>query len=190
MIQAVIFDCFGVLVGKGFEYTYRLAGGDPVADKPFIDDTLGKANLGLMSIAEFDAALCKQLNLTEQQWLAICEEAEQPDKVLLDYIVSIRGRYTTAVLSNANKGTLEAVLGTDTLARCFDEIIVSAEVGYAKPDPRIYEHATTQIGVEPAACIFIDDQPGFLPPAEALGIHTIQYLDQEQVLADLDQLLN
>jgi putative hydrolase of the HAD superfamily len=42
-------------------------------------------------------------------------------------------------------------------ARLFDAAIFSATAGWMKPDPRIYELAYTELGVEPSACLFVGD---------------------------------
>lgn len=51
-----------------------------------------------------------------------------------------------------------------------DEIVLSCEVGYAKPDPRIYRTALGRLAAEPGAALFIDDTPGHVAAAEALGL--------------------
>jgi putative hydrolase of the HAD superfamily len=50
-----------------------------------------------------------------------------------------------------------AVLGRIGLAHYFDGIALSYEVGIAKPDPGIFEHACRQLRVTPAACLFVAD---------------------------------
>lgn len=86
MIKAVIFDCFGVLVGRGFAETYKAAGGDPVADHDFIEDLLGQANLGLINQAEFHERLTKHLGLSLADYRRVVEESERQNVPLLHYI--------------------------------------------------------------------------------------------------------
>jgi putative hydrolase of the HAD superfamily len=50
------------------------------------------------------------------------------------------------------------------------EIVLSCEAGYAKPDPRICLTALDRLGAGPAAALFIDDKPGNVAAAEALGM--------------------
>ena len=45
------------------------------------------------------------------------------------------------------------------LAELFDGIVISGEEGMRKPDPRMYELGAERIGVEPPACVFVDDLP-------------------------------
>jgi HAD superfamily hydrolase (TIGR01509 family) len=190
MVRAIIFDCFGVLVGKGFEATYRSAGGDPVCDRIFIDDTLGKTNLGLMSETEFQTTMADQLQLSLEVWQQVMYDAEQPDTELLAYIKELRGSYKTAVLSNANTGVLERRIGLDWLAASFDEVVVSAEVGMTKPDERIYTYTLQKLGVAANQAIFVDDREVFLGAAREVGMQTILYQHFEQFKTELEQLLS
>ena len=50
----------------------------------------------------------------------------------------------------------------------FDEVIQSSVEGCRKPEPRIYEIACERLGVEPVACVFLDDLGINLKPALSL----------------------
>ena len=188
MVKAIVFDCFGVIVGKGFDYTYRLAGGDPVKDKRFIYETLAKANLGLISDQAFRRLMAAKLGISNDKWRKAVRQAEQADRQLLDYIKSLRLKYKTAILSNANYGVLERKIGEQCLKDCFDQIIVSAEVGLVKPDPRIYEMAAERLGVSLNECVFVDDRQLFLDAGQNLGMKVILYQDFKSLRRDLAAL--
>lgn len=55
----------------------------------------------------------------------------------------------------------------------FDVAVVSEREGIAKPDPAIYRLTLDRLGLPGEACVFVDDHPRNLPPAEALGITTV-----------------
>ena len=189
MIKALIFDCFGVIIGRGFEATYRIAGSDPRADRPFIDDMLGQANLGLISEDTFNQAIAKHLGITLQAWHEAIHKAEQPDTELLSEIKRFRMAYKTALLSNSNHGVAAQRIGEARLNECFDEVIVSAEVGLVKPDPSIYEYTFNKLNVAPSECVFIDDREVLLVTARQLGAQTVLYKDLEQTNTELEQIL-
>jgi putative hydrolase of the HAD superfamily len=71
----------------------------------------------------------------------------------------------------------------------FHDVIDSSEVGLRKPDPRIYELACDRLGVEAAACVFLDDQEENVVAARALGLAGIVVDDPHDALAELDALL-
>ena len=189
MIRAVIFDCFGVLVGKGFENTYRLGGGDPVKDRAFIEDMLGQANFGLVTDEDFRDAMAKQLGLSKEQWREVVSKAELPDLELLAFIKWLRGQYKTAILSNANTGVLDRKIGDELLKSCFDEVVVSADINLVKPDPRIYQLAAERLDVALNECVFVDDNEGHLAPARELGMRTVLFRDSAQAKAELEKIL-
>jgi putative hydrolase of the HAD superfamily len=90
-------------------------------------------------------------------------------------IRSLRPRYRTAILSNADRtlrDRLERELG---LAALFDAIVCSAEVGVAKPDPGVYRLAADRLGLPAAACLFVDDYEPNVRAAEATGMRGLVY---------------
>ena len=75
------------------------------------------------------------------------------------------------------------------LAELFDGIVISGEVGMRKPTPEIYELGAQRIGVEPRACVFVDDLPFNLAPASELGMATVHHTSSEQTITELERLL-
>jgi HAD superfamily hydrolase (TIGR01509 family) len=77
----------------------------------------------------------------------------------------------TAVVSNCDHATRPIVddLG---LEREVDAIMLSFEVGAAKPDPGIYRAALDALGARPEEAVFVDDQAAYCEGAEALGIRS------------------
>ena len=71
----------------------------------------------------------------------------------------------------------------------FDELIQSSVEGCRKPEPRIYEITCERLGVEPAACVFLDDLGINLKPARAMGMTTIKVVDPEEAIAELEAVV-
>ena len=63
----------------------------------------------------------------------------------------------------------------DLLAELFEGVVLSGDVGLRKPAPRIYELGAEAIALPPARCVFVDDLPFNLPPAQELGMATIHH---------------
>ena len=63
-----------------------------------------------------------------------------------------------AVLSNAD-ARMRRVLEQKDLARHFDGIFLSEEIGCAKPDPKAYAHAARSLGVALTALVHVGDSP-------------------------------
>jgi putative hydrolase of the HAD superfamily len=69
----------------------------------------------------------------------------------------------------------------------FDAIIESSKAGVRKPDPRIYQMMSELLGVEPNACVYLDDLGINCKPAAQLGMIAIKVVDENQALADLER---
>jgi FMN phosphatase YigB (HAD superfamily) len=72
--------------------------------------------------------------------------------------------------------------------RHFDQHIFSGEVRSVKPEPAIYEHCISVLGVHPSEALFIDDRDVNLEPARAAGIRGIRFQSVEQLREDLQAL--
>ena len=68
--------------------------------------------------------------------------------------------------------------------------MISGEVGIRKPAPEIYALGAERIGLEPAACVFVDDLPFNLASAAKLGMATVHHRATEDTIAELERLLS
>jgi putative hydrolase of the HAD superfamily len=71
----------------------------------------------------------------------------------------------------------------------FHHVIESAKAGLRKPDPRIYRMMTDVLGVEPAACVYLDDLGINLKPARDMGMRTIKVGEARPALEALQQMV-
>jgi putative hydrolase of the HAD superfamily len=76
----------------------------------------------------------------------------------------------------------------DVLRAEFDVFIESTRVGLRKPDPRIYQLACRELGVEPAQAAFLDDIGANLKAARELGMATIKVVSLPDALRELSDL--
>jgi epoxide hydrolase-like predicted phosphatase len=72
----------------------------------------------------------------------------------------------------------------------FDPVVLSCDVGYAKPDPEIYTIAMEHLpGIRPEEVVFLDDREMCLPPAQVLGMHTVLVKNSSEAIAETRKLL-
>ncbi len=111
------------------------------------------------------------------------------NRELADYLSSLRGRFTTAILSNA--GTSSRAMFSDVygLDKISDVMIISAEEGVAKPDQRIYQVAVDRLEVEPQEALFLDDLSENVESARAFGMHVVQYENNQQAIAEVERMI-
>ena len=78
-----------------------------------------------------------------------------------------------AIVSNCTENTrpLLSKLGVDALA---DALVLSCEVGAAKPAAEIFACALERLGVAADGAVFVDDQAGYCAGGIAAGIRSVQ----------------
>ena len=61
-------------------------------------------------------------------------------------IKQLTGRYQLALITNGISTVQRPRLAASPLANSFDPVVISDEIGTAKPDPRYFDHAFKQMG--------------------------------------------
>jgi putative hydrolase of the HAD superfamily len=107
---------------------------------------------------------------------------------VLDLIHRLHGHYKLAVLSNSPPGLAQWLADWEILD-LFDVVVCSGDEGLVKPDPAIFELTLKRLDVMPAEAVFIDDYPGHVEAAQALGLHGIHFTTPEALAVELDELL-
>jgi 2-haloacid dehalogenase len=67
----------------------------------------------------------------------------------------------------------------------FDGIVISGEVGAAKPDVRIFQTLIDRHEIEPAETVFVDDNEPNVTAAGAMGFIAVRFHDAERLREDL-----
>jgi HAD superfamily hydrolase (TIGR01509 family) len=71
--------------------------------------------------------------------------------------------------------------------RLFDDVISSAEIGLAKPDPAIYRLALERLRVQAGEAIFVDDLARNTEAAESIGLPSLVFESPEQLRRELTE---
>ena len=95
----------------------------------------------------------------------------------------------TAILSNDPGGPHGQWL-RDLAGTLVDEVVLSGDVGVAKPDAASYRLAAERLGLEPAECVFVDDLTGNVRGAVAAGMVGVHHDGPDTVLAELAVLFD
>ena len=196
--RAVIFDLGGVVLGSPlhaiaeFEKTHGIPAGfvNRLVAETGAEGAWGRLERGKLGLAEFVPAFeaeCRDAGQTLDAGAMMAEmgEASKPRPIMLEAIRRIRvAGLVTAALTN-NWASDERDDGTRALEPHFDHFFESSVLGLQKPDPRIYQHACGELGIEPTAAVFLDDIGRNLKSARALGMRTIKVVSEAQALEDL-----
>ena len=174
-----------------------------------------RARLG-MSEADFEAALAKvdpdrasrtgglsEAEMARQYAAALSLSAGQTaefmtgmwdwycgelDTELVRFAASLRPRFRTGILSNSVDGARREEQGRYQFEQLVDIVVYSHEAGVAKPDPRAFRLLCDGLGVQPDELVFLDDVPGHIAAASALGIHGIVHVSTPDSIAAVEAL--
>lgn len=197
-ISAVIFDFGGVLVrtedraprqelADSLGMTYQ-----ELNDLIFESESARQATVGEITTQEHWKVLRTELGLPADEFPRVPKEffgGDVLDEALIGYIHALRPRFKTALLSNAWDDLRDVIINEWKIADAFDELIISAEEGVAKPEAGIYELTLERLNVAACEAVFVDDFPRNIAGAQAVGMHAIHFQDSKQVRAELDRLL-
>jgi epoxide hydrolase-like predicted phosphatase len=78
----------------------------------------------------------------------------------------------------------------DMFDELFDGVVISGEEGIRKPATRMYELGAQRAGVAVKECVFVDDLPFNLTPAQELGMATIHHTSAQTTIPELERLLD
>ena len=71
------------------------------------------------------------------------------------------------------------------ILKVFNQVYTASELGFKKNNPEAFTTLASKIGVKPSDIVFIDDKIDNIHAAKAAGCTAIQYLDNDQVRAEL-----
>jgi len=190
MIQAIIFDCFGVLITDVLEAEIAKFRDDDPQRAQEIADTVQLANRGKLPRDQSRARIAKLLGITFDAYEYLLRNGESRNEELLAYIKQLRGSYKTAMLSNIGAQSLGSRFTQAELDKHFDVVVASGLIGYAKPEPQAYEITADRLGVRLDECTFIDDREDYCDGARHVGMQAIQYESFAQMRSELEKLLH
>lgn len=186
MIRAVVFDFFDVIRDDG-STRWRKKYGIPL-EGDFLRATQ-RHDRGETTDKEFFSEIGKLVGQNGETVEYELEHGNELNRELIDYISGLGKCYKIALLSNANSNYIRAEIANFQIEKYFDEIVISSEVGYIKPEKEIFALVAKRLGVKASECVFIDDNPGHITGAEAAGIKGILFESNHQLKRDLDKLL-
>lgn len=180
-IKFVYFDIGNVFLT--FDKIFLRAAKDLDIDQKLIDEAEEKydvdANLGKIDIPEVWEKICKELNIKDGEKYPIIESWVSDYKAILsmhNLAKLIAKKYKTGILSNYYRGFFEECTKQNFIPKInFSPVIISAQVGYKKPEPEIYKIAEKKCGFSGDEIFFIDDKKENLFTAAKFGWQTFLF---------------
>ena len=184
MIRAVVFDLFETLVdyddARSREFSSRVArfcGRDPDEFHPVWLEGKPQRDTGpmapyLVSLGLGEEAITDFLEMRRDSTRGILA---CPKGGALETLREVRARgLRTGLITVCSEDTVD-VWPESPFAGLFDVEVFSSSCGLRKSDPRIYQLALAQLGVEPREAIFVGDGANDeLAGAERVGMRAVQ----------------
>lgn len=179
MINVVMFDVMGVIFTVSDDtndllipYILEIM---PQARKDDIRRLYLAASLGRISPREFWTGAGfspDEADGVQKTYLDTCLTL---DGGFLECVKALKGKYKTALLSNDISEWSAYLRKRHRIDGYIDYAFISSDLGLRKPDPAIYTHALSAMGIKPCECAFIDDDPERVDAAAELGIASILF---------------
>ena len=143
-IKAVFFDLGGVILRTEYQAPRQHLAErlqmeyDDLVKIVFDSETAVHATVGEVASDEHWVAVMKRLKRANSEMQTIRDEffaGDIIDRNLIEFLRSLRGKYKTGLISNAWSDLREYIV-REKFDDAFDNMIISAEVGAAKPSAR------------------------------------------------------
>jgi epoxide hydrolase-like predicted phosphatase len=111
----------------------------------------------------------------------------QPDTAMIEAVRAARDAGVRTALVSNSWGVHR--YPHDLFGELFDGVVISAQEGTRKPAKRMYELGAQRAGAQLRECVFVDDLPFNLTPAQELGMATVHHTSAEATIPELEALL-
>jgi len=170
-LEAVIFDLDGVITDTAeHHYLAWKAIGDELNlpfTREFNENLKGVSRLESLRLLLSLSSV--ELKYTDEELHALAERKNElykeliasikPSDVLpgiLPLLEDLKARGIKTAIASASKNAF-AVIGNLQMEQYFDIIVDAAKIKNSKPDPEVFLSAAQQLGVEPQACVGVED---------------------------------
>src|SRR5258706_14630909 len=185
-ISAVFFDLGGVILRTEYQAPRQHLAEEFGMDYEDIDKIVhgggsngsaARAAIGEITEEEHWLNVMKVLKRPATEYERIRDEffaGDVIDLTIVNFLRSIKSKHQVGLISNAWSG-LRSYIEREKFDDAFHHMIISAEVGVAKPSAKIYEFALEQLQVKAKEAVFVDDVIEKIKDGEELGMQGIHF---------------
>jgi len=194
--SGLLIDWGGVLTTNlfaSFQDYCRDAQIDPQAlagrfrNDPEARDLLIALEKGELSEAEFELKFAALLGVEPEGMIDGLFAGVKPDAAMVDAVRRAHDAGVRTALVSNSWGVHR--YPHELFPELFDGVVISAEEGIRKPSRQMYELGAERAGVAAEQCVYVDDLPFNLVPAEKLGMATVHHTSAETTIPELERLL-
>ena len=127
--------------------------------------------------------------LTENEFWVAWSMLLGNETEVVDILIKLKKSYKIWLLSNTNSRHIKNdVQGNYVFPNLVDGAIYSYDVGYRKPEKKIYQLACEHAKVDPESCVLIDDLKDNITGANQVGLHGVHYKNTLELKEELKTL--
>jgi HAD superfamily hydrolase (TIGR01509 family) len=181
MIKAILWDNDGVLVETEhlyFQATQHVLNriGIPLTEADYIQLFLVQGR-GAWHLAEARGIPHSDIeNLRNERNALYSERLAQAPRLtdgITEVLDALHGRYVMGIVTSSRKDHFDLIHRTTGVLKYFDFVLTADDFNRVKPDPEPYLLAVARSGIDPSACVAIEDSERGLQSATAAGISCI-----------------
>ena len=154
---------------------------------PAARDLLIALEKGDLQEAAFELQLAALLDIKPEGLIDGLFAGVEPDAAMVDAVRRAHDAGVRTALVSNSWGVHR--YPHDLISEIFDGVVISGEERIRKPSRRMYELGAERAGVPAEQCVYVDDLPFNLTPAEKLGMATIHHTRAETTIPELERLL-
>jgi HAD superfamily hydrolase (TIGR01509 family) len=109
-------------------------------------------------------------NALYSEWLA---QAPRLTDGITEVLDALHGKYVMGVVTSSRKDHFDLIHRTTGMLKYFDFVLTADDFSRVKPDPEPYLMAVARSGIDPGACVAVEDSERGLQSATAAGISCI-----------------
>lgn len=198
MVKNIVFDIGNVLLQfKPHEYFSKVFSDDmfslKICSLMMSSQIWKNYDLGIYNLEDVKKAFKEELPEFQEeieQMLSVWVKILEPIDYTLEKMQMLKRRgYQIYLLSNLNAEAFEYIKKRYFIFDYADGYVLSFQEQLAKPNQDIYELLCNRYNLKPHECVFIDDLKENVEAAKAYSMQAIQFLEESQVEAELEEIL-
>ncbi len=191
--EVLVFDLFGVVIAFDNDLVYRRLArycADPDTAFQRLAGLMASRDVitGRSTLRDVSRKLKRDLGYTgsdadfERAWL---EPYSEPMPGMAELLGKLSTTHRLVLLSNVDRYYFDVVRALHPELGCFEQCLLSCDLGLAKPDPEIFQAVSRLTGVSAERCWFTDDTRANIDAAASLGFRTHHFRSVDALAREL-----